>query len=175
MANREAPPMEIKAKHYVVQDCKIGDGTVIRDYVNLFGCKIGRNCKIGAYVEVGRGAVIGDNCKIEAFAFIPSGVTIEDDVFIGPHACLTNDLHPKAVGDWKITPTLIKKGASIGANATIICGVTVGEGALVGAGAVVTKDVPPRTLVVGCPARIIRKLGAPKSKTPAKKPKKSKK
>ena len=150
--------MELKAKHYIIDNCEIGDGTIVRDYVNLFGCKIGRNCKIGAYVEIGRDAVIGDNCKIEAFAFIPSGVTIEDDVFVGPHACFTNDLHPSAVGEWEITPTLVKKGASIGANATIICGNTIGEGALVGAGAVVTKDVPAKTLVVGCPARIIRTL-----------------
>jgi len=150
--------VELKAKHYIIDNCEIGDGTIVRDYVNLFGCKIGRNCKIGAYVEIGRDAVIGDNCKIEAFAFIPSGVTIEDDVFVGPHACFTNDLHPSAVGEWEITPTLVKKGASIGANATIICGNTIGEGALVGAGAVVTKDVPAKTLVVGCPARIIRTL-----------------
>jgi UDP-2-acetamido-3-amino-2,3-dideoxy-glucuronate N-acetyltransferase len=158
--------VELKAKHYVIDNCQIGEGTVVRDYVNLFGCKIGKNCKIGAYVEVGRGSVIGDNCKIEAFAFIPSGVTIEDDVFVGPHACFTNDLHPKAVGDWEVTPTLVKKGASIGANATIICGNTIGEGALVGAGAVVTKDVPAGTLVVGCPAKVLRKLGG---KKPAKK------
>jgi acetyltransferase-like isoleucine patch superfamily enzyme len=166
--------MEIKAKHYVVEDCEVGEGTIIRDYVNLFGCRIGRNCKIGAFVEVGRGVTIGDNCKIEAYAFIPSGVTVEDDVFIGPHACLTNDLHPKAVGDWKVTPTVVKKGASIGANATIVCGVTVGKGAFVGAGAVVTKDVPANTLVVGCPARIVKKLGTPKGKRPAKKSKKGK-
>lgn len=164
--------MELKAKHYIIDNCEIGEGTVVRDYVNLFGAKIGKNCKIGAYVEIGRGVVIGDNCKIEAFAFIPSGVTIRDDVFVGPHACFTNDLHPSAVGEWEVTPTLVKKGASIGANATIICGTTIGEGALVGAGAVVTKDVPARTLVAGCPARVLRKL---EKKSPAKSSNASKK
>lgn len=150
--------MELKAKHYIIDDCEIGEGTIVRDYVNLFGCKIGKNCKIGAYVEIGRDVVIGDNCKIEAYAFIPPGVSIEDDVFVGPHACFTNDRFPRAVGDWGIAPTIVKKGASIGANAAIICGVTIGENAMVGAGAVVTKDVPPNTLVIGCPARVMRKL-----------------
>ena len=166
--------MELKAKYCIIDDCEIGDGTVVRDYVNLFGCKIGKNCKIGAYVEIGRGSVIGDNCKIEAFAFIPSGVTIEDDVFVGPHACFTNDLVPKAVGDWEVTTTHVKRGASIGANATIICGNTIGKGALVGGGAVVTSDVPDGALVVGCPARVLRMLrkAGPAKKGPAKKSKK---
>jgi len=150
--------MEIKAKHFIVQDCEIGEGTIVRDYVNLFGCTIGRNCKIGAFAEIGRDAVIGDNCKIEAYAFIPTGVKIEDDVFVGPHACFTNDRIPRAVGEWKVTPTLVKKGASIGANATVICGVTIGENAIVGAGSVVTKNVPANTVVVGSPAKILRKI-----------------
>lgn len=151
--------MELKAKHYVIDDCEIGEGTVVRDYVNLFGCKIGKNCKIGAYAEIGRGVVIGDNCKIEAYAFIPPGVTIEDDVFVGPHACFTNDKVPRAVGEWGITPTRVKKGASICANATVVCGITIGENAIIGAGAVATKDVPPNTIVVGCPARVLRRIG----------------
>ena len=150
--------MELKAKHYIIDDCEIGEGTIVRDYVNLFSCKIGKNCKIGAYVEIGRDVVIGDNCKIEAYAFIPPGVSIEDDVFVGPHACFTNDRFPRAVGDWGVAQTVVKKGASIGANAAIIGGVTIGENAMVGAGAVVTKDVPPNTLVIGCPARVMRKL-----------------
>lgn len=150
--------MKLMAKHYIIQDCEIGEGTVIRDYVNLFECKIGRDCKIGAYAEIARNVIIGDNCKIEAFAFIPPGVKIEDEVFIGPHACFTNDRIPRAVGEWDIIPTLVKRGASIGANATIICGVTIGENAVVGAGSVVTKDVSPNTVVAGCPARPIRKL-----------------
>ena len=167
--------MELKAKHYIIDDCKIGEGTVVRDYVNLFGCNIGKNCKIGAYAEIGRDVKIGDNCKIEAYAFIPPGVTIEDDVFVGPHACFTNDKNPKAVGDWKITPTHVKKGASIGANATIVCGITIGENAIVGAGAVVTKDVPPNTLVVGVPARILRRIDKKSARKPKKAAKKSSK
>jgi len=161
--------MELKAKHYVIDDCEIGEGTVVRDYVNLFGCKIGKNCKIGAYAEIGRGVAIGDNCKIEAYAFIPPGVTIEDDVFVGPHACFTNDRVPRAVGEWGITRTHVRRGASIGANATIVCGITIGENAIVGAGAVVTKDVPADTIVVGCPARVLRKIGKKNAKSEPKK------
>ena len=149
--------MKLLAKHYCIEDCEIGEDTVVRDFVNLYGCKIGRNCKIAAYVEIQRGVEIGDRCKIEAFAFIPSGVTIEDEVFIGPHVCFTNDRKPKAVGDWSVTPTLVKKGASIGANATIVCGVTIGEGATIGGGAVVTKDVPPEAVMVGNPAREVQR------------------
>jgi acetyltransferase-like isoleucine patch superfamily enzyme len=150
--------MKLLATYYKIVDSKIGEGTVIRDYVNIYGATIGSNCKIAAYVEIGRGVRIGNNCKIEAFAYIPTGVTIEDDVFIGPHACFINDKIPKASGDWKIVPTFVKKGASIGARAVIMCGITIGENALVGAGAVVTKNVPAHTIVVGNPARILRKL-----------------
>ena len=134
---------------------KVGEGTKIWDEKGLWGeYEIGENCVIGKFVEIGNGVKIGNNCKIEAFAFIPPGVTIEDNVFVGPHVCFTNDKKPKAVGDWEITPTLVKKGASIGGNATIVCGVTIGENALVGAGAVVTKDVPDGAVVVGNPARV---------------------
>ena len=149
---------KLLADFYSIHDCDIGEGTIVRDFVNLYGCKIGKDCKIAAYAEVQRGVVVGDRCKIEAFAFIPSGVTIEDEVFVGPHAVFTNDLHPRAVGDWEVTPTLVRKGASIGAGAVIVCGVTIGEGAMIGAGAVVTKDVPPNSLVVGNPARVIKKI-----------------
>jgi UDP-2-acetamido-3-amino-2,3-dideoxy-glucuronate N-acetyltransferase len=151
--------MKLLAKYYSINDCEIGEGTVVRDFTNLYGCKIGQDCKIAAYVEIQRGVTIGDRCKIEAFAFIPSGVTIEDEVFVGPHAVFTNDLHPRAVGDWKVIPTHVKKGASIGAGAVIVCGVTIGENAMVGAGAVVTKDVPAGKLVVGNPAKAIKNSG----------------
>lgn len=149
--------MKLLAKYHSIVDCEIGEGTVVRDYVNLYGCRIGRDCKIAAYVEVQRNVAIGDRCKIEAFAFIPTGVTIEDEVFVGPRVTFTNDLYPKAVGDWDIVPTTVKKGASIGAGAVIVCGVTIGENALVGAGAVVTRDVPPAALVVGNPAHQIER------------------
>ncbi len=148
--------MKLLAKYYKIDDADVGDDTVVRDFVNLYGCRIGKGCRVAAYAEIQRGVTIGDRCKIEAYAFIPTGVTIEDEVFVGPHVCFTNDRHPRAVGDWEVTPTLVRKGASIGANATIVCGVTIGEGAMVGAGAVVTQDVPAGATVVGCPAKRIK-------------------
>ena len=134
------------------------------DLVNLYGCIIGQGAKIGAFVEIRSGVVIGRNVKVQAFAFIPEGVTIEDGVFVGPHACFTNDLYPMAVNpdgslkqeaDWQIVPTLVRQSASIGANATILCGLTIGRSALIGAGAVVTKDVPDFAVAVGNPARVV--------------------
>ncbi|HVO77795.1 MAG TPA: acyltransferase [Methanomassiliicoccales archaeon] len=156
--SKDEPGAKVLAKYSRIEDCVIGDGTVVRDFVNLYGCRIGRDCKIAAYVEIQRGVTIGDRCKVEAFAFIPTGVTIADEVFIGPHAVFTNDLHPRATGDWSVVPTNVGKGASVGAGAVIVCGITIGEGAMIGAGSVVTKDVPPNTLVVGNPARPIRKV-----------------
>lgn len=155
--------MRLMAKYYRIEDSEIGEDSIVRDYVNLYGCKIGRGCRIAAYAEIQRGVVIGDRCKVEAFAFIPTGVTIEDEVFIGPHACFTNDKVPKAVGDWEVIPTLVKKGASVGANATILCGVTIGENALIAAGAVVTKDVPANAIVAGVPAKKIGSRGTAKA------------
>ena len=147
--------MKLIAKYYKIDDCDIGEDTIVRDFVNLYGCRIGKGCRVAAYVEIQRGVKIGDRCKIEAFAFIPSGVTIEDDVFVGPHATFTNDLFPRSFDpEWHLRYTTVRKGASIGANATILCGIEIGEYALIGAGAVVTKDVPPYALMVGSPAKI---------------------
>lgn len=150
----------------IKDDVKLGKGAVVfqPDLVNLYGCEIGDETKIGAFVEIRKSVVIGKRCKIQAFAFIPEGVTVEDGVFIGPHVCFTNDLFPRAVNDdgslqsaadWVTVPTLVKAGASIGANATILCGITIGRSALVGAGAVVTRDVPDFAIVGGNPAKML--------------------
>jgi len=150
-------------------DVKLGHNVMIYhpEMVNLYGCEIGDNTKIGAFVEIRKQVKIGRNCKIQAFAFIPEGVTIEDGVFIGPHACFINDRFPRATingrlredTDWQIEKTLVKKGASIGANATILCGLTIGENALIAAGSIVTKDIPANTLAAGNPARVVKEIG----------------
>jgi acetyltransferase-like isoleucine patch superfamily enzyme len=151
--------MKLLAKHHIIEDAKIGENTVIRDYCNIFGCTIGDYCKIAAFVEIQKDVTIGDKCAIEAFVFIPSGVTIEDEVFIGPHVCFINDKKPRAVNpDWETVKTIVKKGASIGANSTILCGVTIGEKAMIAAGSVLTKDVPSKTLVAGNPAKPVEKI-----------------
>lgn len=136
---------------------KVGDGSKIWNNVQVReNAKIGKNCIIGKSTYIDKNVVIGNNVKVQNFVSIYDGVTIEDDVFIGPHVCFTNDMYPRAFNKkWKIVKTLVKKGASIGANATIICGITIGEYTLVGAGAVVTKDAPAHALVVGSPAKII--------------------
>jgi len=150
----------------IAADVVLGQGVRVHhpELVNLYGCRIGDGCNIGAFVEIQRGATLGRNVKVQAFAFIPSGVTIEDGVFVGPHACFTNDLWPRAVkpdltpagaADWQVVPTVVRQGASIGANATIRCGVTIGRWAMVAAGAVVTRDVPDHVLVAGVPARAV--------------------
>ena len=150
----------------IAPDVRLGRDVIIPhpELVNLYGCTVGDNCKIAAFVEIQRGVVLGRNVKVEAFAFIPSGVMIEDGAFIGPHVCFTNDRYPRAIDDvgellaadgWAVASTLVERGASIGANATIVCGVTIGEGALVGAGSTVTRNVPSHTLAVGNPARVV--------------------
>jgi acetyltransferase-like isoleucine patch superfamily enzyme len=154
-----AESMKVLGKYYIIENADIGEGTVIRDFVNIFGCKIGKNCKIAAFVEIQKGVTIGDRCAIEPFAFIPTGVTIEDEVFIGQHVSFMNDIKPRAVNPgWKLIETIVKKGASIGAGAVVLCGITIGEKAMIGAGSVVTKDVLPNTVVVGNPARSIGKV-----------------
>lgn len=146
-------------KHTVIDSCKVGKGTVIWHFCNLYQCVIGENCTVGSHVEIGRGVTIGDRCKIEAFAFIPPGVTIEDGVFVGPHVCFTNDLYPSATKTFlpgAEIETLVKKRASIGANSTILCGIIIGEDSLIGAGSVVTEDVPPNSVVYGNSAQVRR-------------------
>lgn len=145
----------------------LGENVSLQDFINLYGCRIGDNTKIGPFVEIQKNVTVGRNCKIQSHSFLCEGVSIEDEAFIGHGVMFINDRFPRSATesgalqtetDWKVVPTVIKKGASIGSNATILCGVTVGEGAIVGAGSVVTKDVPPRTIVAGNPAKILRKI-----------------
>jgi len=151
----------------IAADVKLGKDVKLSKFINLYGCTIGDNTKIGAFVEVQKKAVIGRNCKISSHTFICEGVTIEDDVFVGHGVTFVNDSYPRATtdggalqteADWSVEPTLIKKGASIGSGATILANVTVGENAIVGAGSVVTKDVPPNVIVAGNPAGVLRTL-----------------
>ncbi|NPV10194.1 MAG: N-acetyltransferase [Ignavibacteria bacterium] len=148
-------------------DVVLGKNVKIFGFANLYGCKIGDNSKIGTFVEIQKNAFIGKNCKISSHTFICEGVHIEDNCFIGHNVTFINDKYPRATNedgtlqtesDWELVETFIRRGASIGSSATILCGVTIGEGAIVGAGAVVTKDVPPFTIVAGVPAKEIKKL-----------------
>jgi acetyltransferase-like isoleucine patch superfamily enzyme len=142
-------------KFSIMTNADIDEGTVVHDQVNLYKCKIGKNCKIDAFVYIEEDVVIGNNCKIRPFVFIPTGVTIEDNVFVGPNVTFTNDLYPKVQGDWTLLKTTIKQGVALGANSVVLPGVTVGANALIGAGCVVAKDVPENAIIVGNPARII--------------------
>ncbi len=151
--------------YQIIKDVKLGKDVKIFNFVNLYGCSIGDNTKVGSFVEIQKNAFIGKNCKISSHTFICEGVYIEDDVFVGHNVTFINDKYPRSVSesgelqteaDWKVIETHIKKGASIGSSSTILCGVTVGENAIIGAGAVVTKDVPAGTVVAGVPAKIIR-------------------
>jgi len=144
---------------------KVGQGVRIFNFVNAYGCSIDDNSKIGAFVEIQKGATIGKNCKISSHTFICEGVHIEDNCFVGHGVMFTNDLYPRATNpdgsaqtekDWNLVETFIKKGVSIGSNATIVAGITIGENALIGAGAVVTKDVPANTIFVGNPAKFLK-------------------
>ena len=151
----------------ISDDVRLGENVKLSKFINLYGCSIGDNTKIGAFVEVQKNAVIGKNCKISSHTFICEGAAIEDNVFVGHGVVFINDPYPRAANmdgmlqteeDWKVEPTLVKKGASIGSNSTILCNVTIGENAIVGAGSVVVRDVPPDTIVAGNPARILRKI-----------------
>ena len=149
----------------IADDVKLGENVKLSKFINLYGCEIGPNTKIGAFVEVQKNARVGRNCKISSHTFICEGVTIEDNVFIGHSVTFVNDTYPRATAtdgglqteaDWQVEPTLVKEGASIGSGATILAKVTIGEHAIVGAGSVVTKDVPARAIVAGNPAHVIR-------------------
>jgi acetyltransferase-like isoleucine patch superfamily enzyme len=151
----------------IAPDVKLGKNVRIFAFTNLYGCEIGDETKIGTFVEVQKNARIGKRCKISSHTFICEGVTIEDEVFLGHNVTFINDLYPRATAaggqlqteaDWECRPTLVKRGASIGSSATLLCGITVGENAIIGAGSVVTKDVPANTVVAGNPARILRKV-----------------
>ncbi len=148
---------------------KLGKDVKIFDFVNLYGCSIDDNTKIGTFVEIQKNASIGKNCKISSHTFICEGVYIEDNVFVGHNVTFINDKHPRSVNEdgsmqnesnWEVIETFVKKGASIGSSSTILCGITIGEYAIVGAGAVVTKDVPPNTIVAGVPAKVIKEITA---------------
>jgi acetyltransferase-like isoleucine patch superfamily enzyme len=152
----------------IASDVKLGRDVRLSKFINLYGCDIGDETKIGAFVEVQKNAIVGRRCKISSHTFICEGVTIEDNVFIGHGVVFINDSHPRATTadgrlqtekDWHVQPTLVKAGASIGSGATILSNVTIGERAIVGAGAVVTRDVPADTIVAGNPATVLRPIG----------------
>ncbi len=148
----------------IAPDVKLGKDVKLSQFVNLYGCEVGDNSKVGAFVEIQKNAKVGMRCKVSSHTFVCEGVTIEDDVFIGHNVAFINDTYPRATAngalqteaDWKVEPTRIKKGASIGSGVTILANITVGENAIVGAGSVVTKDVPPGMIVAGNPARVLR-------------------
>lgn len=155
----------------VAPDVKLGKNVRLHGFVNLYGCEIGDDVKIGTFVEIQKGAKVGDRCKVSSHTFICEGVTLEDEVFIGHNVTFTNDRYPRAVNrtgqlqseaDWACIPTRVKRGASIGSGATLLCGITIGEGAMVGAGSVVTRDVPAGAVVAGNPARIVKSISLDK-------------
>jgi len=151
----------------IAPDVKLGQNVKLSKFINLYGCEIGDNTKIGAFVEVQKNATIGRNCKISSHTFICEGVTLEDEVFVGHHVVFTNDRYPRSTArgqlqtesDWVCVPTRVKRGASIGSGAVLLCGITVGENALIGAGSVVTRDVPAGATVAGNPARLVKRRG----------------
>lgn len=159
--------LTVRNAYQTLNNVHVGENVKIFNFVNAYGCSIDDNSKIGAFVEIQKGASIGKNCKISSHTFICEGVHIEDNVFIGHGVMFTNDLFPRATNpdgsqqtdaDWQVIETIVKKGASIGSNATILCGLTIGANALIGAGAVVVKDVPDNSIVVGNPGRIVKTI-----------------
>ena len=153
-------------------DVRLGQNIKLSKFINLYGCSVGHNTKIGAFVEIQKNAAVGNNCKISSHTFICEGVTIEDNVFIGHGVMFINDSYPRATtkggelqteADWKVERTVVSKGASIGSGATILASITIGENALIGAGAVVTKDVPANAVVAGNPARLLRYVNSERS------------
>jgi UDP-2-acetamido-3-amino-2,3-dideoxy-glucuronate N-acetyltransferase len=162
----------------IAPDVKLGKNVRFSKFINLYGCSIGDDTKIGAFVEIQKNSTVGANCKISSHTFICEGVTIEDNVFVGHNVAFINDTYPRAANpdgtlqteaDWKVECTVVKKGASIGSGSTILANLTIGEGAIVGAGSVVTKDVPPRTIAAGNPARILRRIEDRGTRTEAQK------
>lgn len=157
----------ISNEHQKLNNVKVGENVRFFSFVNAYSCSVDDNSKIGAFVEIQKGASIGKNCKISSHSFICEGVHIEDNVFIGHGVMFTNDLFPRATNpdgsqqtdaDWKVVETIVRKGASIGSNVTVLCGITIGENAMVGAGSVVVKDVPDNAVVVGNPGRVVKFL-----------------
>ncbi len=150
----------------IADDVILGENVKLSKFINLYGCSVGDNTKIGAFVEIQKNAHVGKNCKISSHTFICEGVVIEDDAFIGHGVMFINDTYPRATAngalqteaDWDVEHTTVKRGASIGSNATILSKVTIGENAIVGAGSVVTKDIPPNAIVAGNPARVLRSI-----------------
>jgi len=154
----------------ISSDVKLGKNVILNDFINLYGCTIGDETKIGPFVEIQKNAVIGKRCKISSHTFICEGVILEDGVFVGHGVVFINDKYPGATNDsgklqteedWQVIPTVVKRGASIGSNATLLCGITVGSGSIIGAGSVVIDDVPDNAIVAGNPSKIIRKIKNP--------------
>ena len=153
----------------IAPSVKLGQNVKLSQFINLYGCEIGDETKIGAFVEIQKNATVGKRCKISSHTFVCEGVTIEDNVFVGHNVAFINDSFPRATtdgqlqteADWKVERTLVNKGASIGSGCTILSNITIGENALVGAGSVVTKDVPPNSIVAGNPARVLRYIDQP--------------
>jgi acetyltransferase-like isoleucine patch superfamily enzyme len=158
----------------IAPDVKLGQGVKLSKFINLYGCQIGENTKIGAFVEIQKNVTVGKNCKVSSHSFVCEGVVIEDNVFIGHSVTFINDSYPRATAidgqlqtekDWKVEQTLVKKGASIGSGSTILSNVVIGENSIVGAGSVVTREVPPNTIVAGNPAKVLRSLNSSERKS----------